>query len=313
VGAFGALAPFGLLAFGDVPSPAEPVYRTMRASIARAFASDEGTHAEASIYARSLALGAVRATMRHGFEQRRPMRAVEMLATLEALFGVAPTRSQSDDSRRRVVASRKRIYRGSRPESLENALRALLGDAFIALHTPAAATLATFPASPADAGAWDAPSSKPRFFRLTSSVSLVGTPATFRYENLLGDGELIAAGDRLCCEPDNNVLVEAVTIAASSDGELEASATFQRPHAAGAVLRTHAPYWITNKRHITVIVNAAVAADPAVRGQVDALMTRLVRASTTWSVAAASGAATAGPFKVGESPIGTVPIGTITF
>lgn len=321
MGAFGAFAPFGLLQFGDVESPAERMHRSMLATVSKAFSVEEGTHVEASAYARALAFASARATLRHAFEQRRPMRAVEMLRALERLYGLSPLPSDTQDARRRAVASRKRISRGSRSESIRNALLTLLGDDFIDLYVvdvgaaPYATFVAdhTYPSAPANVGAWDAPDTFAKFFRLLEPIVIVGAPVTFEYENVLGDGQEIGVGERLAVQPENDLLAEAVTITAVASSPLRATATFTKAHDEGAIVRSHAPYWASWRRHFTVIVSAAVAADEGTRSRIDALMERLVRATTTWSIAEESAPSTIGPFNLGSSRLGCVPLGTLGF
>jgi hypothetical protein len=308
MGELGALAPFGLLTFGAEPSRAEPHYRSMENSVRDAWDVSEGTHVEASIYARSIALAAARATLRHALDQRRPMLAVEMLSALEDTFGVTPTPGESDDARRRDVAARKLIARGSAPAALAAALSTLLGNDFVKVVT---SPRATFPTSPGDVGAWDDPAVPPRLFVLTSSVSSTG-PVTFSYASQLGDSARLHVGDRMAVQIENPLLAEAVTITAADEAASTATATFTHAHDLGASVRSHAPLWTSTQRHLVVIVSASAANDALTRARIDALMTRLVRATTTWSIAQASGPTTLGPFTVGVSPIGSVPIGTVT-
>lgn len=309
--AFGALAPFGLIQFGATPTVAESIYVSLRAGVAEAFTrADEDDHTAGTNYARALALASAHATIRHGFGQRRPRRTVEFLPALERLYGLSPMPSESEEERRRVVASRKLISRGSRRESIEAALTTLLGAAFIGLRTePQGTTPGLFPASPATAGAWDAPNGLARFYKLNDAISLPsGTAQTFGYTNILGDGARILPGDILSLEPENIVSAQAITIlSASTSGPTTASAIITKSHDAGAILRSHAPVWISMRRSMIVVVTPAAAQSRVTRSKIDALMRRLVRGTTIWSIASGLG-----PFTVGSSQIGMVPIGVIT-
>ena len=311
---FGAFSPFGLLQFGSTESFAEPIYRSMKGNVDGGLLVEEGGHTEASIYARAIACGSVRVTVRHGFSQRRPKRAVEFLPALERQFGLVPGRDESLDERRAAVAARKRIARGSRRENLENSLRTLLGAAYVGLRVePAATTPGLFPASPGNVGAWDSPVTLARFFRLVDAVSFI-TTATVRYENVLADGALVGVGERFCVEPENASNAEAVTVlAATTTAPFTMTAAFTRSHDVGGIFRSHAPAWQSFRRSVTVVVTHPAALDAAVRRRIDALMRRIVRGTTIWSIAYPSATATLGPFTVGSSEIGLVPIGVVTY
>jgi hypothetical protein len=303
---FGEFAPFGLLSFGSTETSATALYASMTNNQVGSFLLD--THVAAGLYAKALALAAVRATLRHGFDQRRPLRSVELLPALERNYGVVPLPSDSEEVRRREVASRKLIGRGPRRESLENALRMLLGSDFVGLHTQPSGVTGE------GKGAWDAPTSVPRMFRMTTAISSLGTPASFVYENLFADGSRMRPGERYSVQPENLANAESITVvSAASSGALTATAIFARPHDIGAIVRTHAPTWISWRRAMLVVLTASAASNPLIRRKVDQLMRRMVRGTTVWAIVEASSPSTAGPFTVGVSRIGLVPIGTVTF
>jgi hypothetical protein len=308
VGQFGALAPFGLLTFGGKPSPAEAAYRSMAASV-RAFDVTEGTHVDGKLYATAIAIGSVRATLRHARNQRHPLLAVEMLPALERNFGLAPTLAASDGQRRREVAARKLIVRGSSHPALATALRVLLGDDYVDLVSLDGDA---YPTDPTTTGAWQRPEVPSRFFTLLAGAST--TTATFPYASLLGDGANLEVGDVVSVEPERFSRTEAVTITAVNNAATPklATAAFVRTHDPGASIRTHAPAWQSTKRRFIVVVRPAAAVDNETRRRIDRLMQRVVRATTQWSVALESAPHQLGPFTVGQSPIGAVPIGIVS-
>lgn len=306
---FGTFAPFGLFEFGAGPSPGEASYRSQIRSVEQAFDVSEGTHVEATIYARAMALASLKATLRHARQQRRPMRAVEMLGSLEQTFGISPVPGDSDDMRRRTLAARKRIPRGASPANIAAVLTDLLGDDFIRVITLPADAI---PPLPGDVGSWDAAEAETRMFRILSGVLQTGVPWTFTYESLLDDSARIAVGDVLAAQTENRSVAEAVTIAAvdNASSPPRATATFQNAHDVGASLRTHAPFWFSEKRRLTILVKPHAADNPRTRERIDEEMRRIVRGTTEWSIARESSPGVMGPFTIGTSPIGSVPIGT---
>lgn len=310
---FGALGGFGLLSFGPSESAGEAIFRSLLDSVSGAFSIADGEHVEASAYARALALADARATLRRGFDQRRVLYSTELLAAHERTFSIVPEPGDSLDVRRRRVAARQVLAHGSTRDSLLTALGTLLGADFIALYVKPHGTPTTYPPSPAIRGAWDDPAVAGRYFRLTHAVATVGRVIEFAYENLLEDGARMAATDVLSVQPENPRLSEAITIvSASAAGPLTARAQFARAHDTGAIVRTHAPVWISTQRSMIVVVSSAAAAKPNVVRSVNNLMRRLVRGTTTWAVVEATGPSTMGPF-LPSAPIGRTTLESISF
>lgn len=312
--AFGPFAPFGVLTFGAQISPAQVAYDGMVESLKGGYDMTEGTHKEASTYARALAIASDRAVVKHAKNQRRPKRVVEMLAAQERQYRLSPAAGDSEEDRRGVLAARKLISRGSKPEAINQALTSLLGDRFVTLRVFTNAEMSTFPASPGSVGAWDDPATLGKFFRLLTDVSFVGVPVTFSYEPLLADGSRMEVGDALAFEVENPSLAEAATITSVDHTvtPLRATATFVRAHGAQSCVRSHAPLWSSTKRsYLVVVSDTASIDDPTIR-KINALMDRIVRATSTWSIIRASSGTTIGPFTVGVSPLGAVPLGTLS-
>lgn len=308
--AYGDLAPYGLIEYGAEETDAEKLYRAMADGVRAAFDVSQGTHVEASIYARSLALASVRATMRHGRDQKHPMRAVEMLPSLERQFRVVPTHGQSEETRRNAVKARKLLSRGPRRESLESAIAALVGaDNLVSLRTVDASEASQWPASPGDVGAFEAPSRATRTFQLVGSVSFLGA-YEFTYAHLDGDdGSRILKGDKFCFAPENSGLAEACTITAANTTTLKATATFTKAKDAGSFVTSYAPLVSNSQRTLIIGLTSSAARDPAVRRKLDDLLRRMARGITRWFIVEETTTGEAGPFVVGSSIIGVTPIG----
>lgn len=311
---FGALAPLGLFEFGNNETDAEKIYRSLTSSVSGAFDVTEGTHVEAAAYARAIALASARATLRHGHDQKHPMRAVEMLPGLERDFQITPQQGQSEDERRRAVTARKVLSRGNRREAIESALTALLGDDFIALRAVKPAEAVQWPANPANVGAFEDPSRVQRLFKLTVPVAVTSAAVTFSYGHFgEDDGTRILRGDSLCFEPENTGLAERLVISAADTVAKTATATFTKAKDNGAAICSYAPIVTGTQRRLFVALTASAARDPVTRRLVDDLMGRMVRGVTEWFIIEETVPGFAGPFIVGTSKVGVTSITSTIF
>lgn len=305
---------FGLLEFSSTDSAAGAIYRSLTGAVGDGLSTSTGQHVEASAYARALALADARVTLHRGYNQRRALYAQELLPALERTYSITPEPGDSDEMRRRRVAARQVLARGSTRDNLRTVLRTLLGDDFVRLYLKPPAAPPIFPSVPEMHGAWDDPAAAGRYFQLTETVVDTDREIEFSYENLLDDGERMAAGDMLCVQPENPHNAEAIQIAsARGSGRQLARAVFSRPHEAGSIVRTHAPLWISTQRYIVVVVTPKAAADPTMRNRIHEAMRRLVRASTTWAIVQTTtldGAPAIGPLGMTD-PLGTSTLDAI--
>lgn len=305
-----AFTPFGLMSFSR-RTPAQDIYRAMVAGQSAAFDMTKGTPAEAEAYATSMALARARASIVSARNQHDPGKAYEMLPTTERDFGVVPGETDTIAQRQRVVAARNLISRGPRAESIENALRTLLGDVYVGYRVTSNTEKTVVPADPTNGpGVFARDSIPSKVFCLTSTASMPGVEVPFTYARLGDDdGVRLVAGDIACVEPEHSTQTEKVTILSVS--ELTATAVFTKGHGVGAsVIAGPVPIWRSTKRHVFVVVTSLAAIDPETRRKVHDLMRRISRAVTTWSIIQASSSTTIGPFTLELSPLDTVPLET---
>ena len=308
---FGALAPFGLLEFGSQESDAERVYQSQIDAVRGAFDTSEGTHVEASAYARALSIAAARATMRHGRDQKHARKAVEMLPALERKYKTVVVHGQSEEDRRKVVAARMLLSRGNRRESIESALTALLGDDFVALRTLGPLEQERWPTDPIEYGAFEEPARVQRVFRLTQHVAVTGSLVTFGYEHLAGDdGTRILKGETYCFGQENPGLAESATIDAANTTAKTATVSFQRPKDAGSTINSYAPIVTNIQRTLLIVLTTAASRNAVVRRQVNDLLSRMARSVTRWFIVDETTPLKVGPFVVGLSPIGSTALGS---
>lgn len=310
--AFGALAPFGLLEFGAYPTIAENFYTAMTASVRKAFDVSEGTHADASCYARAIAFAAVKATVRHGWSQRRPARAREMLPALEKRFGLSPLPRATEQERRDALIARKRVQYGSRREAIEGAMEAHLGDAFQAVLTVPDLDLETYGTGHGTYNRLDLPH---RSFKTLGSVAVTGSAVAIPYAPLSIGADEIQVGDVLSIDAQDWAREESITVSAvDNDADPKTfTATFTALHPADARVLSHCVVDISTQRSVMVVADADSARDGPTRKRVFHTLHQIVRAVTKPYFVESSGVNTAGPFTLGESPLGCVPVGVVTW
>ena len=309
---FSAFTPYGLLKFSGRRPGGQDIYEALVSGQDSALDMAQGTPAEAEAYALAMACARTRAVLERAKNQRVPDKAFDMLAEIEKDFGIIPGESDTIRTRQRAVAARKLISRGSREESIQSALSALLGADFVTYRVLTTGEAVNWPSNPTTGpgvfGRDDIPS---KVFYLTSSISITGTPTTFTYARYgADDGARLQGGDIVSVSPENAVIAERVTIASVSG--LTATSTFTKAHDANDTLSTGpVPIWTSTKRHVLVVVAATAVLDLEKRRKIHDLMGRISRGVTTWSIVKASSATTVGPTVCG-SYLGTTIIGTLT-
>jgi hypothetical protein len=200
-----------------------------------------------------------------------------------------------------------------------NALLAELGSALISIKVPdVGSTPAIYPANPGDVGAWQGEREPGASFRLAHNISTVGSTTEFEYVRAGGRGDRrLSVGATYCFQAENSGLAEAVTIeAVSLIGEtLLAEATFTKVHDVGASIKTHSPWWVSNQRRWWILVTETAAKDAATRARIDAIMSRLLRASSVWHVVYPSllvyPVAQVSGLALGDPSLGLLPLGNV--
>jgi hypothetical protein len=310
---FSAFTPLGMLRFSSGPSHAETIFRALLSALGDSFDRARGTHVDATAYARARALARARYTLERGGAQGDPLKATELLPVLEQDFGVVPGEKDTIHSRRRAVAARQKILRGARRESIEDGLKQVLGDGFVAYRTLKPSEVTSWPAAPAAGpGLFTEPRIPARVFVLRSSIPVTGSVVRFGYARPgEDDGVRLVAGDVALVQPENTGLAERITILDTFDVEdrPEATAQFTRAHDLGASLVVGPwPVWTSTQRYALVVVRHAI--DPEVRRRVHQLMDRMARGVSQWAIVEPRGPSILGPFTC-ATPLGTAPLGTL--
>jgi hypothetical protein len=319
---FSDYAPFGLLRFGEDSSPAERIYQAYVDANPRSAADDP--HQTASWFARAMGQAASLRALERAKNQHRLSKVSEMLDRQEADYDVTPSHTDSEHDRRARLLALAKVASGGSRGNVVGALKELLGDDFLSLHTIPVGGAETWPASPASGPTnCRAANVKPREVRLTMPASLVPAgpaPIEVTYENAdtSRDDEILVAGDIVVVDGGNLAIAERVEVEAVSDsnGVRAFTATFTKPHAEGAIVTTvdWPMQWSTNA-FTFVVVTSSAAVDQVKRQRTHALMHRMLKGASQWAIVSPSspGALTAGPFVLGVSPLGAAPIAQFTF
>lgn len=303
-----AFTPLGQLTLSSDPSHSERFYDVLIAGLGGNYDVDVGTRAEATCYARAIGMGHVRYLLEHAGKQIDPSCLDEMLADREREYGIVPGPNDSLPARRGAVGARKLLPRGARREAVEDALRNLLGSAFVAYRTTHADEIVNWPVTLGDQPQnLTLPSTPRKTMRLRNDVSInLGIAQVIECYAVDPVGAMPIAGDLVTIEPEINGITETVEVLDSNEDGF--TAVVNNPHTADC-LATTAPYplWTGSQRASLIIVKASYAIQPETRRKVDELMQRIARGVSTWCVVQETTPTQAGPFIIGHSPIGATP------
>lgn len=243
--------------------------------------------------------------------QFRPLKAVELLPTLEREYGIVPERDETIHERQRTLSAYAKIPRGARYDNVVAVMQELLGDDFVGYITTEAADAVVSHADPTDVGVYSKPGTLRSVFVTQAPVSFLGVPVTITYVYSSGSRTRLLAGDRVIVDAGDNGRVEAVTVTNSSVSTF--TATFTQPHSAGILVATgRHPHLLTSKRHNLFVLSAAAVRSGRLRNKANRAIRRLLRAVSTWSLSEVGATpGFTGPFTVGGGQIGITTIGLV--
>lgn len=317
MGQFSAFTPFGLFDFSDDPSPAELYYDSMVAQLSPAFDMSEGTYIEAKTFARAILLGCARAQNQAANNQRIPSRVHDKLPTWEKDYGIVVDPSWTPDTRREVLSARVLLMHGSREEALFTELSAILGTDLYKIRATQPSERVLWPSpDPTGIGTFPAMDAQLVFGRILDPVAAPGS-VQVRFEAV---GDLYpTVGQKLCFEPEVNVLTEAATVTAlaRSVAGLEnpdlLTATFTKAKDANSWFASAMPLWQSSQRVLQIIVKPAAAANVETRRKVHEAMARHCKTTTEWEIIESADGVNTGPWIVNIAYVGSTAIGTVPF
>jgi hypothetical protein len=284
---FQAFARFnGGFRFSSRPPRGRMIYEALRDGQGDTYDRSWDARQQKRLFAAAMAIACAQYQNDRAAANANPLTATELLPQIEADYQIIAPHGATLHERRQVADARRQVTRGPRRESVEDALRTLLGDDFIELRTTAVADRNPWPTSPGDVGVFSSPGTPKKAFRLTGSVIHVGIPVTVGIEVLGTDAPM--PGEAFTLDPDTrHPHIEKVTLTAGSATSI--TATFGKPHAAGAIAVRPHPVWISNQRYSRIVLTVTAARDQETRRKVNELMARMLRGISRWCVVSNEG------------------------
>lgn len=279
---FSAFARFnGGFRFSSRAPHGRKIYEALKASQGDTYEEDFSGRQSARLYAAAMALGAAQYQIDRALNNASPLTATELLGKIENDYQIVPNFNQNLQERRVIADARRKVTRGARRESVESALRGLLGSDFIEYVTTDPAARDVWPASPGDVGAFKRAGAPRKAFRIAANVARSG-PQAVAIEAI--DGlDLPMAGETYTVEPDTrHPSIEKITISSATGSSIVA--TFAKPHTRGAVALTPHPAWTSHQRYSRVVLTFAAANDAETRRRVNELMARMLRGVSRWFI-----------------------------
>lgn len=277
-----SFTPYGMLTYSSRQSHARVIYDVLVEGLGDTFDtdSDAGFLEAARLYATAMALGSAQYQLDRAGNNRNPLKATELLGLLENDYQITPGPDATLNDRRRELAARAKVAKGNRRGAMEYALRTLLGDAFVEYRTTPLANVVAQPDAPGDFGVFVPKGTQKKTFTINEVIVTTGAPVTVGI-TVLGGNQPVA-GEDFCVDPDPKRNIERVVLRAVTGSTI--TAIFTKAHEAGTVATRPHPYWLSNKRHHSVLVPLAQALDPETRRKVNELMARAVRGVSVWSI-----------------------------
>jgi hypothetical protein len=259
------------------------IYEALKTAQGDTWEEDFSGRQSARLYAQAMALGAAQYQIDRALNNASPAKSTELLGKHENDYQIVPGYQQTLDERRAVAEARRKVTRGARRESVEDALRSLLGADFVRYETTVEADITTWPNGPDAVGTFEKPGNLKRGCTISAHVTRIQIPQTVSVSKIAGI-ELPETGDHVTIEPDSrSASGERVLVTATTNSTI--TATFQRPHAAGAIALAPHPVWISNQRYARIVVSFAAATNLETRRKIHEVMSRMLRGVSQWCIA----------------------------
>jgi len=311
-----AFTPIGLLELSGETSDAENLYATIKAQMSPAFNISDSTYEGCEAYALAMQLAWARAILKRVPRELHPATTHDLLTTMERDWSCTPIATDTLYQRQLRLVARKLLMRGSREEAIVTDLIAALGADFLKLNAIPSTDAANYPTTATDVGTFPAPSTAPKFFKMTTSVPWLGVPYSVVIESINASAAPLV-GEKLTFEPDITGNAEAVTLTAVTPSIVSGiasspytvTATFTKAHSVGGWAITGAPLWLSNRYHLQVVLTATAATNATKRALANGVMQRHARSCERWSIAAATSSTQVGPHTCGVTITGATPTG----
>lgn len=281
-----AFTPCGHLAMSSKPAHGERIYNALRANLGDDYSQETDSNVQADLYATAMCIASAKYTLERAANNSNPLKATELLPKLERDHLIVPNPAVAIEARRANLAARMMLSRGARRENVEDLLRTLLGDDFIAYETTAPADIETWPPSPGAIGNWVEPRVA-KIWKTQSGISVLGSPIGVALESI-NDSEPFTTGESVCVEPDARGRPEHVTVTQGFSASI--IATFTRAHDPATIITNQRiPLRISNQRYARIVVSAAASIDTVKRRQVNEIMKRVAQDVSIWGIVSDEG------------------------
>jgi hypothetical protein len=282
---FSAFSVFGHYALSSRKPPGQLIYESLLAGEGGVFNDDFDSAQGARRYAQAMCLASAKLQIDRAANNRIPSKATELIPELERDYQVTPSYTATIQERRNALASRVRLTRGARAESLEEALRLLLGDDFISLEPLSGASILTFPGAPGTVGAFASAGAKKKAFQIQEAISVLGAQTV--HWSAVGSSEAPIVGETFTVDPNICGRPELVTVTAITSTTLTAS--FTKSHEPGTLAVRPHPLWTSTRRYNLITLTPTAAQNPEKRRQVNELMARMLRGVSQWGIVSNNG------------------------
>lgn len=318
---FSAFAPFGMFRFTSDDSPAEVIYDSLTKNQGDAFADNWDGEQSIINYATAMCLAAAQSQQFRAANADNPEYATETLPDIERDYLIVPRYRASDAERRADLLAAKALHHGARRDSMEDGLRTIMGDEFVAVYvrdvpTRSGADLpGTFPGTidPDQGQGHFVPDSYPiQVIELLESVPTLGVPLLMPFEIVFGSTAEPKIGSTYCVDVGFTGKTEEVTIDGISGTHL--IITFQNSHESGARMTSApVPYQTSIRKHWAIAVTASALADGVLMKRAHAFVEKAIGGTAIWDFVLDNGDGTSGPFEIDSGIIGQTPIEEITY
>lgn len=263
------------------------IYDALKSSQGNTYDESFDGRQSARLYAASMSLAAAQYQIDRALNNASPLTATELLGKIERDYQIVPNYQQTLQDRREMADARRKVTRGARRESIEDALRVLLGDDFVDYETTAASDRVTWPTLPEDVGAFKRAGAPKKGFRLLGNVSRLNVDLTVSFEAIPGLDAPVA-GDTYTLETDSrSPSTERITILSVAASTI--TCQFTKPHAAGALAMSPHPVWISNQRYDRIVTTFAAATNQETRRKINEVMARMLRGVSQWCIVSDEG------------------------
>lgn len=295
----------------------------------RGMTVEDGSFLDDVTFATSMMVAQAAGKILRAGDQRFAAKVYDSIDRMEHEHGIIPDPGANVPTRWRALSARKLAPTGASRPAVEEALRKLLGAAYVGIHITQPVEALLWPVEIGDQPMnLQLPEEEKKLIKIPSGITIklnvpqeviytpvdpLPDPTSFFYQHVL------RVGEQVVIEPEIEACTETVTILGLSlvalvgdenSGAAPAfTAVFTRGHGTDCWGSTGTyPSWTSTQREIVVIVKSTASVNIEMRRQVHELLERQVPGVTTWALVAESAANQAGPFTLDDPALGMLDV-----